>query len=306
MHILFIAEDTSGFISKNYYYLEKELSKNIDLTVWRKSGHIQYILKQIDKKPDFILLLNDMDRNMTPMIKGLGNIDIPTGLFVNDVHRFVKLRKNYIEKNKINFLFSVTRDQFIEIYPEYKERIEWFPHFVHTNIFKDYGMAKDINLLMMGAINDYYPFRQKLLKAYEGDSNFTYHGHPGYRNFSKEEEEQLYIGEQYAREINRAKIMFTCPSKLNYPVLKYFEALACKTLLLAPTFKELEDLGFIPNFHFIPVDEVNVKEKAAYYLENEKERERIAEQGYHFIRQNHTVEGRTKQLVEKISSLIRK
>ncbi|UOQ94521.1 glycosyltransferase [Halobacillus shinanisalinarum] len=304
INLLFIAEDTSRLLNKNFYYLEQELSKVVNLTIWRKPGHISYILKQLPTRPDFILLLNDIDHQMTPMIKGLANTDIPTGLFVNDVHRFTSLRRNYIAKHNIPYLFTVVRDKFIETYPEFKNKMEWFPHFVNTELCRDYGLEKDINLLMMGAVNDFYPLRQKIMKTYEGNPDFVYHNHPGYREFSKKEEGQKLIGHVYGKELNRTTIFFTCPSVLNYPVLKYFEALACKTLLLAPTFKELEDLGFIPGVHFVPIDEDNFQEKAAAYLKNDSDRLKVVEQGYHFIRQRHSVKRRTQQLVQKIESIL--
>ncbi|WP_206207679.1 glycosyltransferase [Virgibacillus indicus] len=305
INVLFISEDTSRMLTKNYFYLENELKKLVNLMIWRKSGHISYILNQLPARPNFILLLNDLDRQMAPMIKGLSNINIPTGLFVNDVHRFLKLRRDYINKNKIPYIFTVVRDKSLSIYPEFKNNMEWFPNFFSDELHKDYGLKKDINLLMMGAVNDYYPLRQKIIHAYSKDSDFVYHSHPGYREFSKKEESQSFIGHTYAKEINRAKIFFTTPSILKYPVAKYFEVLAGKTLLLAPTFKELEDLGFIPGFHFVQIDENNFKEKASYYLANESKRQKIAEQGYHFVHSKHTVKLRAQQLVKKIKTIIR-
>lgn len=304
LHVLLIADDTSNFINRNFYYLEEELARLTNLIIWRKSGHIDYILNRLSVRPDFILLLNDMGRELSPMIKGLANITIPTGLFVNDVHRLVKIRENYITKNKINYIFTVSRDQFIQTYPKHKHKIEWFPYFVNTAIYKDYLLKKDIQLLMMGAVNTYYPLRQEIMKAYSNDVRFISHQHPGYRDFLAREEKDNLIGARYAKEINQAKIFFTCPSVLYYPVIKYFEVLACKTLLLAPTFKELEDLGFIPGKHFIAIDESNFKEKAEYYLANDEKRQKIAEQGYQFIRQNHTVKIRAMQLVKRIESIL--
>lgn len=304
INVLFIAEDTSKLLDKNFYYLEEELAKAVNLTLWRKPGHISYILQQLSNRPDFILLLNDIDKEMSPMIKGLTNTNIPTGLFVNDVHRFPNLRRNYIAKNNINYLFTAVRDKFIEIYPEFINKMEWFPHFVNIELCKDYGLEKDINLLMMGAVNDYYPLRKKIIESYKGNEDFVYHSHPGYRKFDEKEGNQIFIDQKYAQEINRAKIIFTCPSVLNYPVIKYFEALACKTLLLAPTFNELEDLGFIPGFHFVPIGEDNFKEKAAYFLTGEEERQKIVDQGYNFIRQRHSVKLRTEQLVKRIENIL--
>ncbi|MFD1848481.1 glycosyltransferase [Oceanobacillus bengalensis] len=305
LNILLIAEDTSKLLNKNFYYLENELSNLANLTLWRKQGHISHILKQIPTRPDFILLFNDIDTQMTPMIKGLANIDISTGLFVTDVHRFISLRRNYIDKNKISNIFTVARDKFMEIYPEYKNKMIWLPNFVNTELYKDYGLKKELNFLMMGAVNDTYPLRQTICNTYKNDKNFVYHNHPGYRTLRNKEKEQSFIGDKYAKEINRAKLFFTCPSIYNYPVMKYFEVLACRTLLLAPTFKELEDLGFIPGKHFVPIDKKNFKDKATYYLVNDREREKIVEEGYRFIHGNHSVKQRAKQIIQKIESIVK-
>ncbi|GAB1810623.1 glycosyltransferase family protein [Priestia megaterium] len=304
INLLFIAADTSNSLDKNFYFLEKELAKLTNLTIWRKSGRIDNILNKITTKPDYILLLNDIGSQMFPIIKGLFSINIPIGLIVNDVHRFTESRRHYIRKNNIQHIFSIVRDKFHEIYPEYKSKMEWFPHFVNTKVCKDYGLKKDINLLMIGAVNNFYPVRQKILQAYKEDPEFIYHHHPGYRNFKKDEENQIYIDEKYAKEINRSKIFFTCPSILNYPVKKYFQVLACKSLLLAPTFKELEDLGFIPDNHFISINEYNFKEKATYYLANETERKKIIEEGYRFIHYTHSIKIRAQQLVNKIENTL--
>ncbi|WP_068672587.1 glycosyltransferase [Oceanobacillus sp. Castelsardo] len=306
IHILFITEDTSQLLNKNFYYLEQELAKLAHVTFWRENGHISSILKKLSIRPDFILLLNDIGKKISPMIKGLANIDIPVGLFINDAHRFTSYRRNFISKNKISHLFTVARDKCIEIYPEFQHKMEWFPHFVNSEIYKDYHEQKDIHLLMMGAVNDIYPLRQKIFNTYKLDSRFVYHKHPGYKSFNEQEENQLFIGPRYAKEINRAKIFFTCPSIHYYPIRKYFEALACNSLLLAPTFKELEDLGFVPGFHFVSIDENNFKEKAAYYLENETKREQIAEQGYLFIHENHSAKIRACELIKKMESIVHK
>ena len=304
LHVLFIGEDTSRFLNRNFYYLEKELAKHVHLTIWRKSGNIGSIINRLQTKPDFILILNDMGQHLSPMIKGLRNCTIPIGLFVTDVHRLVKIRENYIIKNKIDYIFTIGREQSVQTYPQLKHKLEWLPHFIHPGIYKDYLLEKDTELLLIGAVNKNYPLREKIVNAYSDDSRFVYYHHPGYRDFNQKEENEKLIGVSYAKELNRTKIFFTCPSSYNYPVMKYYEALACKTLLLAPTFNELEDLGFIPGKHFIAIDESNFKERAAYYLVHDKERQRITEQGYEFIQEKHTVSVRANQLVEKMESIL--
>ncbi|WP_227002672.1 glycosyltransferase [Salicibibacter kimchii] len=306
MKLLYLAKDTQSFVDRNYSYLEQELANHCKLIIWRRPAHITSVLRKMDKEPSMIFIVNDIGSRMEPMVKGLANINIPVAMVVNDVHRFSKLRKRYIEKNKIRHLFSVVRDQFSEIYPEYASNMWWFPHHVETSVFQEEPLEKTIDFLMMGAVNDYYPLRRKILKTFAADQRFVYHPHPGYRSFNKNDQERFFIGRKYVQEINRAKIFFTSPSILRYPVKKYFEVLACKTLLLAPTFPELEDLGFIPGVHFIAVNEDNFKEQAEYYLKNEEERRQISEQGYNFVRKHHSTAIRAKQLFGYLQTIFEK
>ena len=304
LKLLLIGEDTTKLVINNYSYLERELSKITDLTVWRKSGDIKDILAQLPAKPDFILINDDIGSCFPLNISGLSTINIPVGLVVNDVHQYVQFRENYINQNNIKYLFSVIKYKFFEVYPKFIDRFIRLPHYIEPNIFHDYGLKREVDMLMMGALLDgWYPLRQTIHEHYKNHSNFVYQKHPGYYRFP--DPSQLLIGQNYARELNKAKLFFTCGSILNYPVLKYFEVLACKTLLLAPTFPELEELGFIPGKHFVSITKDDFADKAEYYLANEKERNTIIEQGHKFIKENHTVQIRAKQLVIRIEEILK-
>jgi hypothetical protein len=135
--------------------------------------------------------------------------------------------------------------------------MHWLPHFVNIDLFKDYDLAKDINWLMMGKLAFYYPLRVSMYKKMRNMAGFVNHPHPGYRNINDDQEQKVLVGEAYALKINRAKMFLTCDSIFHYPIIKYYEVLACKTLLLAPSSKELRDLGFIPGVNFVPVNRRN-------------------------------------------------
>lgn len=305
LKLLLIAKDTSLFLNRNYFFLERELSKLCELMVWRHSGEISEILKQISKRPDFILILNDIGNRLYPIVSGLSNIDIPSGLIVNDAHRFVKARKIFMETNKIKTFFVVGKTPFLNHYPECKQnQVFLLPHHVNTSIYKDYGLKKDIDFMMLGTVSPAYPLRKRINNHYKNDSRFVTHSHPGFKHFSKEQEQKLLVGENYARELNRAKVFFTCGSFRNYAVIKYFEVPACNTLLLAPTFPDLEEMGFIPGKHFVDINQKNFAEKAEYYLKNKEEREKITGEGYRFIQNNHSTVHRAEQLIQQIHTIV--
>ncbi|MCL6547536.1 MAG: glycosyltransferase [Alicyclobacillus sp.] len=184
--------------------------------------------------------------------------------------------------------------------------MRWLPHWANTEVYRDYGLPKDIDLLLMGATTGWvYPLRLRMLETLSGRAGFVHHPHPGYQRFSPAEREQVYIGERYAREINRAKIFLTCDSVFHYPLMKYFEVPACNTLLFAPGSREVEDLGFIPGQHFVAIDEHDFLDKIDYYLAHPDERDRIARQGCELVHARHSLAVRARELVHMIEDILR-
>ncbi|MBG9536981.1 hypothetical protein ABE42_41550 [Bacillus thuringiensis] len=292
IHLLFITKDWSMGLERNTTYLMQALQKYMYVTVWKESGNIHTILSKLTHPPDFILL-NDIRPTRSPKITELGTCSIPIGMIMHDLHYQVNYRKQFIINNNIKYLFVHYRDAFKNNYNEFIDRMIWFPHYINPEIFKNYNQPKSIDFLMMGCVYpDIYPLRDKILNTLHSKENFTYYSHPGYQASSYDEKSHI-VGKRYAKEINRAKIFFTCDSIYHYPLMKYYEVLASNTLLLAPDSKELQDLGFIPNVHFISINEDNFMELGERFLKSyETLGKRITENGYKMIHKYHTVEQR--------------
>ncbi|MCA1059075.1 glycosyltransferase [Rossellomorea aquimaris] len=302
--ILIISADYRQRPFPDFHYLADELNKETNIIMWRESGDIKEILINIGEEPDFILI-NDYGEKFTPVITNCRSTSIPIGVIFHDLHYEKEKRKKMIMQDGIKYIFSYYRDAFIQFYPEFQNKLIWLPHHVNTNLFKDYGLDKSISKLLMGSVSPkIYPLRAKILQTLENKQDFIYHAHPGYRKFSKKEMQKLFIYENYAREINRAKMFFTCDSIYKYPVAKYYQVLACNTLLLAPSSRELRDLGFIPGTHYIEINSKNFEKVSNYYAKNEKERKRIAENGYRMVHVKHTTKVRASQLMKSIDLII--
>lgn len=259
-------------------------------------------MERITIKPDFILI-NEYGETNSPFITGLSTLNIPYGVYLHDLHYQIEKRKERLHHANPNYIFSYYRDRFVEYFPEFVDRFIWLPHHVNINIYRDYGEKKSIDTLLMGSIHPHiYPLRTKILETFRSTKGFIFHPHPGYRNFNQNEKK--LVDHRYAREVNRAKIFFTCDSKFHYPINKYFEVLACKTLLLAPTSPELEDLGFIPNQHFVPISQDDFQQKANYYLQHASRREQIAHDGFQMVREKHSTETRVKQFLDLVDEIV--
>jgi spore maturation protein CgeB len=292
----------------------KAIEKFSEVKYWYSNGNIHEIMKILNFTPDFIFHYDmGWEYALAPYVSGLDEVDIPKGCFVIDSHYSPPKRSNYFESNKMDLIFSTTKSHFLRTYPQFKDKFKWFPFSINSNIFKDYQLKKDIDFLLMGLVFDggektghqawtpkgIYLFRDEVLDKMRGEKGFVYHPHPGHTAPAN-----ALVNEKYAKELNRSKMFFTCGSVYKYPVLKYFEAPACKTLLLAEPVPDILDLGFKDGVNFVACDRMNFYERAMYYLENENERIEITENGYEFIHANHTDDVRAEDFVNMIQEFI--
>jgi hypothetical protein len=105
-------------------------------------------------------------------------------------------------------------------------------HCAEQTIYRDYGEEKKYDVLLVGALNPkYYPFRCRLanLIRTKMDSKIRCKilEHPGPNLLHS----HGAILEEYAKEINRAKITLTCSSKYRYRLGKYVEIPMCASIL---------------------------------------------------------------------------
>lgn len=301
----------------------RSLETYAEVHYWHEDGHIEGILKTLAIKPDFIFHYDiAWNYSLAPKIEGLDKIDIPTGCFVIDLHWEPDQRVKYIEENRIDLIFSVSKNPFLTVFPQFKQKLCWLPWSINPAVMKDWRKQKDIDSLLMGLVyveknnlsghilpkqipfKGRYAFRDAVFEQLKATPGFVFHPHQGHLVTKSK---NLIVNEDYAKELNRAKIFYTCGSRNKtggLPVLKFFEALACKTLLLAETNEDVEELGFKDGVNFVACTIDTIIEKTNYYLMNDQERQKISENGFHFIHANHTNAHRAKQMIDKIHSNI--
>ncbi len=295
LNILYSTIDRSRHIIRYGEFFKQALLKRPDVNLYllQEESSIGKILTKF--MPDMIIF-DDFTKNKK--LYGLEKAPIPKGVFYWDVQKNQAEFRQFVVTQKIDLIFSFYRDAFLGFFPELKNRFKWLPNHVNTMEFRDYGLAKETDFLLAGALSEtIYPLRTKISREMKGVKGFVHHPHPGYKDFNSETEKGSMVGPYFAREINKAKMFFTDDSIYKFPVAKYFEVLACNTLLLAPGSRELNDLGFIDGYTFIEINLNNYYEKAIHYLKEEAERKAIALRGYQMVREKHSTEVRADQFI---------
>lgn len=111
----------------------------------------------------------------------------------------------------------------------------------------------------------------------------------------------MVIGEDMVNAINSYKIHFNrnMADDINY---RTFETLGCKTFLLTNYTENLDKLFDIGNDLVTYESKNDLIEKINYYLNNDDERNRISENGYNNVINNHTFVNRAKDILDIIKN----
>ena len=130
-----------------------------------------------------------------------------------------------------------------KVFDSLRDRMVHIPHHVNLSIFKDYGLNKDIDVLLGGALYlKKYELRRKFVKVIDILKNrgvyAVIHEHP--MGEFKDSHTNRYLID-FAKKINASKICLTCSSTLKCAYGKYSEIPACNTLLAGDIPGERED-----------------------------------------------------------------
>ena len=169
-----------------------------------------------DDKPDIIVSYKPKNFN------GIQDTSIPVCIRYNEMWPVKEWTKE-LKDNKIDLCIAHHLND-IPKYDHVKDvKFVHIPHSADENIYKDYGEDKIYDVLFTGALGGHYPFRSRLLRIIKTDLNNKLKcrilSHPG-NNLKKT---NGLIGEDYAREMNKAKMVVTCTSKHFYRLGKYVE-----------------------------------------------------------------------------------
>lgn len=244
------------------YYLERAILADSSLSVFRVGQ---------DRVPCADLILN-----VEPCDRVITYPGIPCAYWEIDNH--IHLGKSTDVYGAVDFLF-VAQKYFSYLYPSGKTHV--LPLAADPDIHKLY--ADEPVLFDIGFIgNDSYPRRRRLLEVLKQ----KYHCFFGNDIF----------GEEYARRLSSCRLLFNC--SLNHDVnMRFFESMSIGRLLLSD-YLGCQDALAKSGVHYVAYSgEIDLLELVDYYLNHEKEREKIASAGAAYIRAKHTYAHRLEEIL---------
>lgn len=250
--------------------------------------------------PDVIIMWDHQGTGWAGEFYNLDQVKALKVLWSCDIHKDAGSQDalNFIRDAKIGLiLMSYDRDLKTEAGRTFSSLhipIEYYPFAVDPDFYKPLDVEKKHDVSLLGHLSSsYYPYRVAYDKALSSGA-LRYHS----------PEKEMFFREDFVKHICESWICVTCSSSYKYPLPKYFEVMACGSLLMADKPMDADYLHFVPGENFIEVNPDNLMSKVDYYLNHKAELLAIAENGRKTVLTHHTSVIRGKELVEKLSKYV--
>lgn len=285
MKILIIQE--KGRHQKNWVFREslnaqRALTKiGVESTVWGLNyDNFNKSFKDIESEHDVIFLIENYPYN--GWVPDLSNSKKLKLFWSIDSHVVLYDHINMCNKNKIDIVLNsvYNHDKFFT-----NQKTYFFPNTYPDDLIYPLNLEKIYDVGFCGNINNRGGWLDQIKNKY---------------NLKIDE---FVIGHDMVESINKYKIHFNrnISNDLNY---RTFETLGCGTFLLTNNTPGLDILFELGNHLVTYNSENDLMEKINYYLNNENERNVIAQNGYNHVINNHTYEHRMKFLIKIIEENI--
>ena len=308
MRVLIIAPNQSRKWNWGHQHLRNEFGSHCEVVYYGagfKNKGNPNIKEVVEELGPFDCILT-WDQTYCGYFDSIKDIDIPKAVFLVDYVPVVgKADKNdeFIRKHEFDFAF-LRSTYCMELFQKRKKqgRIPektqgiFLPFGVNTNIYYDWGQEREYDVCAIFSIVSWaYPRRSALIEAVNAMAGISViaGGHSG---------QGKIVHEAYISAINRSKMFINSNGTYKAVLMKYFEAMACRTLLITDEPTDGHLMGFIDGENIIYYRNIqDAVRKIRYYKDNPDERFRIATNGYRLVHTFHDNSKRVQQVLEVMS-----
>lgn len=288
-----IKENTSPFIKDFLFYQREKIQDNFFELILIEDAHINYenLLKL--HKPDMVFVI------FTPMFQEkftIQNINyqdstIPRIAFM-PADGFSTERYNLYEFHETIFkphaYFSSETTYGGIDYKFLSDKIFYFPWCIDKEIFKNYNLEKNNNIVILGNHGLTYPWRSDIFPIIEQEYKY-------YRLQYPKDGKGIY-GADFSKIVNQSTFAPTCGGYTDALVRKHFEIPASYCCLITEKTEATLQAGFVDMENCVFADKENFREKINFLLQNPQKVAEITQKGYDFVMQQHTDQHRTQLL----------
>ena len=173
-----------------------------------------------------------------------------------------------------------------------------------SKIDKNLNHKRFYDVIMIGAVNKFYPFRLNADKSLSKirEINYKKFDHPGYKFFTKKNNNPT-VGKNYYKVMENSKVVVTCGTILRLPIPKIWEIMSTGAILIIDKIENKKNLNLRKNINYIEANSINLVSKIKWILKNENLRKKIAKNAMISSRKKYSLQAQSihlRKIVDKI------
>jgi len=179
-----------------------------------------------------------------------------------------------------------------------------YPRCVDKECFKNYGEKKQFDVITVGAMHGFYPWRTHMhhhLRAHASSLGIKYHNYP---HCGVDFTHSNFVRENYAKAINGSKMLASCGGIYHLAMNKIFESMGCETAYVGEKPWGAAELHLKDGHNFIAVDPGNFAEKIKHYLDRPAELEQIVRNAKKTFNEHHHIDARAAYFVKLLEKVL--
>lgn len=283
---------------KNTYYEKDQLNKY-------NSKKLKEFIKKYKSIVDHSksnIFISDIDHYSLDK-KKLDKIEKSSKFIIARNLEFLRTKKRILEFNgDKEIFFNKVNDNWRNFVKENKKKIIALQGVLSTNEFlSNYNIERKYQISVPGI--EYH--QRKIIKYKIKQSNIKYFEINKFfkkilYRFNKKEYKNQFI-----KTLRNSISCYTNGSALGYPIRKFFEIPANRSLLLCEPFEGFENYGFRDGVNCIIVNENTIIDKFNETIKDEDKTLNIINNAYNLIWENHTIKARSNQLQASIAMIMK-
>ncbi|WBL21660.1 glycosyltransferase family protein [Zunongwangia sp. HRR-M8] len=283
--IIFLSSDNDIIRERKAYLNAFKKDYNI---VCCLDYELNSVIESMEKQGEiFLILYPDPCEAIIP--ENILKLNYPTACFQIDTYDGTSARFNEAMLFDHAFIFHPKYDELLS--EKGHPSVTLLPHAVETNLYPDFKADRAFDVGWVGRLDgSFYKIRKEQVEAIS--KNFKTNDINKFYN--QDELISIYTNSKIAINISRDDYMIDAN-------LRCFEILAAGALLITKKPTELNEIGLVAGKHFVTYTTTEeLLQKIKYYLENDKERNRIALQGYKQVNLYHDFSNRVEKIREAV------
>lgn len=246
------------------------------------TGDLRPIIADLPAAPDLFLYVDSGEPRYFP--RGLPQLPCPTACYLIDVHqRPVELQKQAMF---FDYAFSAQLEFVSVLRRAGHPQASWLPLACDTELHRPFVAPKRYDIGFAGSVRDIYARRRKLLEQLQ-------------QRFSISDYRRSYTPLEMSRLYSESRLVFNC--SLRHEVnMRVFEGPASGSLLLTDRIGNGLSQLVTDREHVVMYDDADLVAVAAEYIGDERNRERIAQQGCEHVLAHHTYDHRINTLLQTV------